>query len=173
MPTAMTTDTKEVFVTGLRNAHALETQAEQLIHRQLDRLQNYPQVAERLRAHQTETARQKERLDTLLARYGASVSSIKEAALGLMANMQALTHAMAGDEILKNTFANLAFENFEIATYKSLIAMATEFGETEAVGLLTQSLQEEERTAEFFNDNVAAITLDYLRLRASGQKADR
>ena len=29
-------------------------------------------------------------------------------------------HTLAGDEILKNSFANFAFENFEIAAYKSL-----------------------------------------------------
>ena len=30
----------------------------------------------------------------------------------------------ADDEILKNTFANLAFENYEFASYESLISMA-------------------------------------------------
>jgi hypothetical protein len=38
--------------------------------------------------------------------------------------MAALDHAVAGDEILKNSFANFAFENFEIAAYKSLLTIA-------------------------------------------------
>ncbi|WP_431015504.1 DUF892 family protein [Bradyrhizobium pachyrhizi] len=32
-----------------------------------------------------------------------------------------VAHFMAGDETLKNTFANNAFEHFEIAAYKSLL----------------------------------------------------
>ncbi len=44
--------------------------------------------------------------------------------MGLMGNMAALAHAPAQDEILKNTFANHAFENYEIAVYDSLIAIA-------------------------------------------------
>lgn len=31
---------------------------------------------------------------------------------------------MAGYEILKNSFANFAFENFEVAAYKSLLTVA-------------------------------------------------
>ena len=41
----------------------------------------------------------------------------------MMANLQAMAHSTADDEILKNTFANNAFENFQIAAYKSLIAL--------------------------------------------------
>jgi ferritin-like metal-binding protein YciE len=146
--TSMSEEVREIFVTGLRNAHGLETQAEQMINRQLERLENYPQVAQQLRNHLAETQQQQQRLDTLLAQFDSSPSSIKEAAMGFMANLQTLSHAVADDEILKNTFANLAFENFEIASYKSLIAMAETFGQTQAIGLLHQSLQEEERMAK-------------------------
>jgi len=171
--TTMSQEAQDVFVTGLRNAHGLETQAEQMINRQLERLERYPQVAQQLRSHLAETQQQKQRLDTLLSEYDSSASSIKEAAMGFMANLQTLGHAVADDEILKNTFANLAFENFEIASYKSLIAMAETFGQAQAIGLLQQSLQEEERMARWISDNVADVTRQYCALRASGQKADR
>ena len=171
--TSMSQETQDIFVTGLRNAHGLETQAEQMINRQLERLENYPQVAQQLRSHLAETQQQQQRLDTLLAQFSTSPSSIKEVAMGFMANLQTLGHAVADDEILKNTFANLAFENFEIASYKSLIAMAETFGQTQAIGLLQQSLQEEERMAKWISDHVAGVTKQYCALRASGEKADR
>jgi len=38
---------REIFIAGLRNAHAVENQAVSLIKRQLDRIENYPEVAER------------------------------------------------------------------------------------------------------------------------------
>jgi ferritin-like metal-binding protein YciE len=170
---SMSQEAQDVFVTGLRNAHGLETQAEQIIKRQLDRLESYPQVAERLRAHLAETEQQKARLDQLLSSYDSSPSTVKELAMGFMGNMATLGHSVADDEILKNTFANLAFENFEAASYKSLITMAEIYGQTHAIGLLQQSLQEEERMAKWISDNVAEVTTRYCALRASDGKADR
>lgn len=164
---------EKLFVTGLRNAHSLETEAEQIIQRQLDRLINYRQMAERLRGHLEETRRQKERLEHLLGRYGAGPSSIKETATTLMGNVAALAHSIAPDEVLKNTFANQAFEAFEIAAYRSLIAMAETYGQREALGLLRQSLAEEERMAAWLDDNVADITREFMTLRAHGEMGDR
>jgi ferritin-like metal-binding protein YciE len=42
-------------------------------------------------------------------------SSLKDMALSLTGSMAAMAHTVAGDEILKNLFANFAFENFEMA----------------------------------------------------------
>ena len=70
---------------------------------------------------------------------------------------------MSGDEILKNTFANNAFENFEIVAYKSLLALCGAAGAREARGLLEQSLQEEERMAEWVDANVEKVTLQFVQ----------
>lgn len=70
---------------------------------------------------------------------------------------------MSGDEILKNTFANNAFENFEIAAYKSLLALCGAASASEARGLLEQSLQEEMRMAEWVDANVEKVTLQFVQ----------
>jgi hypothetical protein len=49
---------------------------------------------------------------------GESTSSLKDTATSIVANLQAMGHAMARDEILKNAFADNAFENYEIAAHK-------------------------------------------------------
>jgi ferritin-like metal-binding protein YciE len=95
------------------------------------------------------------------------------AAMSFMGNMAAITHSMADDEVLKNTFANLAFENFEIASYKSLIAMARKLGDQSAISALQQTLQEEQRMATWIDENVEQVTERYLDLKTAGQKADR
>ena len=74
----------------------------------------------------------------------------------------AMTHAMAGDEILKNTFANNAFENFEIAAYKSLLALCGPAGSDSARPHLQASLREEEQMAKWIDANVEKVTLAYL-----------
>lgn len=35
--------------------------------------------------------------------------------MSMVGSMAAMGHSVAGDEILKNSFANFAFENYEIA----------------------------------------------------------
>lgn len=70
-------------------------------------------------------------------------------------------HAMAGDEVLKNAFASNAFENYEIAAYKSLLAIADAAG-VDASALET-SLHEEERMAKWIDEHVQPLTLEFLR----------
>lgn len=161
------------FTTALVNLHALEKQARQLLERQIERVDNYPDVAMRLRQHLDETNRQEERLDGLLEQFNESRSMLKDLAMQVTANMGAISHAMADDEILKNTFANQAFENFEIASYKSAICMAEAGGFSDAVRALEQSLREEERMAEWVASNVETVTRQYLSLKSGGHKADR
>jgi ferritin-like metal-binding protein YciE len=71
-------------------------------------------------------------------------------------------HGQAGDEILKNTFGNNAFEHFEIAAYKSLLALCGPAGAETTKSLLEQSLKEEEAMASWVDQNVANVTLAYL-----------
>jgi ferritin-like metal-binding protein YciE len=81
-----------------------------------------------------------------------------------MANMMAMTHAMAGDEILKNTFANNAFEHFEIAAYKSLLTLCDSAGQGSSRSLLEANLKEEERMAAWSDASVAKVTQHYLAI---------
>src|SRR4051794_14977422 len=100
----MAEDVRDVMITGLRNAHALETQAIQILQRQAERLTDYPQLQSRLRQHLEESRGQQAQLERLLERFDAGTSTVKQAVMGLAANVQAMFHAMAEDEVLKNTF---------------------------------------------------------------------
>ena len=82
-------------------------------------------------------------------------------------------HGAADDEILKNTFANNAFENYEIATYKSLIAMAGTGGFSQHLPALQQSLREEQEMARWIDENVETVTRQFVERYQSDQKADR
>lgn len=153
---------RDTYVVGLRNAHAMEVQARELMERQSERLDDYPEVKAKLTAHLQETNEQLRRLEQCLEACGESTSSLKDTAQSMMANMQAMAHAAAGDEILKNTFANNAFENFEIAAYKSLIALCGAAGMPEAKAPLETSLKEEQRMASWIDSNVEKVTMEYL-----------
>jgi ferritin-like metal-binding protein YciE len=158
----MANTARDLFVTGLRNAHAMEVQARELMERQSERLDAYPEVKSKVSAHLQETNQQLQRLEQCLEACGESTSSLKDTTQSVMANMQAMAHAMAGDEILKNTFANEAFENFEIAAYKSLLTLCGAAGVASAKAPLEQSLAEEQRMASWIDSNVEKITMQYL-----------
>jgi ferritin-like metal-binding protein YciE len=162
---------RSVFVTGLQNAHAVEQQALSLIDRQLDRLVHYPEIADRLRSHRIETEGQLRRIEEILHSLNESHSSWRDAAMSLMGNIAALSNSMAGDEVLKNHIVNHAFENFEIATYTSLIALADAGDFATAAPLLRASLAEEERMAEWVRESLAGLTLKYVGLRSDGRQA--
>jgi ferritin-like metal-binding protein YciE len=101
----------------------MEVQARELMERQSERLDEYPEVKAKVTAHLQETNDQLKRLERCLESCGESTSSLKDTAQSMMANLQAMVHSASGDEILKNNFANNTFENFEIAAYKSLLAL--------------------------------------------------
>jgi ferritin-like metal-binding protein YciE len=161
-----------VFVTGLRNAHAMENQALAIIKPQLNRLEHYPEVSELLERHQQETEGQIARLEEILQGVDESPSGLKDAMLSMTGAMGALTHSMAPDEILKNSLANFAFENFEIAAYTSLIAAARLSGATNAIPALEQNLEEERRTAQRIEQMLPLITERFITRQASGVRAD-
>lgn len=167
------TDSREIFVTGLRNAHAMEHQALSIMKPQVSRIENYPEVAQRLQEHITETEMQIERLERVLSDLGESKSALKDAALSVGGAMAAIGHTVAPDEIVKNSFANFAFENYEIAAYKSLLALAGPAGTTAAVDLLTQNLDEETAMADWIEQNIESVTLQYASLRESGESAKK
>ncbi len=160
-----------VFVTGLKNAHALENQALELMNRQVERIENYPDIKAKLEQHIEETHNQIARLESLLESLGESRSVLKDNALSLTGNLAAIAHAFTQDEIVKNSIANFAFENFEIASYKSLIQLAGETGHREAEQPLQETLREEEAMASWIDSHLSGVTHTYLERYVANEKA--
>jgi ferritin-like metal-binding protein YciE len=170
---AATDAAREIYVTGLRNQHAVENQAIELLERQIGRLDNYPEMVERMRRHVEESREQARRLEDLLERVGGSHSSIKDTVMSFVGNVAAAAHMPAQDEVVKNTFANYAFEHFEIAAYKSLLTLAELAGVPGAETALRQSLGEEEAMAEWIDAHIADTTRRYAQRYGAGETAGR
>ena len=167
----MATSIRDIYITGLQNAHALEAQAIQLCQRQVERLENYPEMRARLQEHLEESRRQQARVEQILQSLGTSHSTLKDIGTAIMGNMAAIGHAVMQDEVMKNTFANYAFEHFEIASYKALLTMAEAAGDTSGPRLLQQSLGEEQRMAEWLDQNLSPTVQRYMQREAAGLKS--
>lgn len=153
---------RNLLLVGLRDAHAMENQAEELMERQTERSGDYPEVQARIRRHLDETRRQIVRLEDCLKSLEGGPSGVKDTVMSFTGNLAAAGHAMAKDEILKNALANNAFEHYEIAAYKSLIALSRREA-MDITPLLEESLKEEEEMAAWVDSHIDDITLAYLR----------
>ncbi len=167
----MASSATELYLTGLRNAHAVEQQAIQLLQRQVERLENYAALEQRMREHIEESRTQAKRIETVLEGFNSSNSTLKDLGLAAMGNLAALAHVTAPDEVVKNSFANYAFEHFEIAAYRSLLVLAEAAGDASGPKLLRDSLAEEERMAQWIADHLEETTRTYLTLETSGRTA--
>jgi ferritin-like metal-binding protein YciE len=147
----------------LRDAHAMEEQAEQMLSGQASRLENYPQLRARIQQHLAETKSQRERLERCIEQRGTSTSTIKDVAGQLTAMMQSLGGVVAGDEVVKGTLASYTFEHMEIASYRILIAAAKAVGDTTTAQVCEEILREEEAMAQWLADHADETTREYLR----------
>lgn len=167
------TTAQHLFLTGLKNAHAMENQALSIMKPQASRIENYPEVEAQLNRHIAETEGQIARLDSILDALGSDKSGLKDMAMSLAGSFAAVGHTVAPDEIVKNAFANYAFENYEIAAYKSLITLARASGNLDAIPALEQNLAEEIAMAEWLDANIESVTLKFSSLKEAGETAKK
>lgn len=152
----------------LKDAHGMEMEALEILEKQADRFDGYPEMQQRIRQHVKETRSQAERIAECINRYDGDSSTLKDISGKLMGNMAALTNAMASDEVVKNSIADYAFESLEIASYRSLVAAAEAAGDEQTAQVCREILKEEEAMASFIGDRIPQITSAYLRRETAG-----
>ena len=85
----------------------------------------------------------------------------------MLGNLAAMAHASAGDEIPKNTFANNAFEHYEIAAYKSLIKLCERAG-APCCSLLEANLREDQEMADWVDSTLKTYSAISSQRRTRG-----
>ncbi len=162
-----TTKTTEVYLTGLRNQHAVETQAIGTIQNQLPRMTAYPDLHAQMQADHERSTQQAARLDSLLARHGSKASLVKETVTGTVATVAGFAHSFASDEVLKDVLAAVGFKAYEIGSYKVLITLAQAAGANEDVSVLEQSMKEEQEMGDWLGSHLPSFVHTYLGQQAA------
>ena len=157
----------DVYVTGLRNQHAVETQAIGTIKNELSRMEPYPDLHARMQDERERSTEQAARLDRLLAKHGTKASLAKEAVAGAVATVTGFAHMPAGDEVLKNVLAAIGFKAFEIGSYKALLILAEAAGAKEDIAVLEQSMKEEQEMGDWLGTHLPNIVHAFLRQKAA------
>lgn len=156
------TDAREHLLDWLRDAHAMEQQAEQMLKGQAARIENYPALKARIEQHIQETLGQQQLLEGCISRLGGSPSTLKDAMGKIMAMGQAVGGMMASDEIVKGSMASYVFEHMEIASYRTLIAAAQAVGDVETQRVCEQILAQEEAMAQWLREHLPQVTQQFL-----------
>jgi ferritin-like metal-binding protein YciE len=153
---------KENLLDWLRDAHAMEQQAEQMLKAQASRIEHYPKIKARIEEHLQETLGQQKLLVGCIERLGGKPSAMKDVMGKVMAFGQAAGGALNSDEIVKGAIAGYVFENLEIATYTALISAAQIVGDTETVRVCEEILPQEEAMAKWILENLPELTEEFL-----------
>jgi ferritin-like metal-binding protein YciE len=163
---------RELFVAGLKNAHATARNGATMLQTQVRRLRQYPRLKEKLEASLRDKEKQLTRLETLLESHGETRSALKDAVLSAGAGIAGLATAGADDEIIKNSLATLAHAKFAAAAYETLILFGEACGETpQRLRPLQQSLSEERGLATFVEENLRPTGLRFMQLRSERNQA--
>ena len=148
----------------LRDAHAMEQQAETMLQKTASRLDNYPTLKARLQSHIEETREQARLVKSCIDRRGAGTSALKDVAAKVTATAQGLSGLFVSDEVVKASMASYTFEHMEIASYKCLIAAADAVGDGETSRICRQILQQEEAMAAWLAEQLPQVTQQFLQL---------
>ncbi|ECP7049398.1 ferritin-like domain-containing protein [Salmonella enterica subsp. enterica] len=158
----------------LRDAHAMEKQAESMLESMASRIENYPDIKARIEQHISETKHQITMLEEVLDRNGISRSVLKDSMSKMAAMGQSIGGMFPSDEIVKGSISGYVFEQFEIACYTSLLAAAKKAGDTASIPTIEAILKEEMQMAGWLIKHIPQTTEQFLlRSEADGVEAKK
>jgi ferritin-like metal-binding protein YciE len=166
----MMSDTKaalDVYLTGLRNQHLVETQAIGTLQNEMTYTKEYPELHARMQEDKDRSTTQAARLEELLARHGSSKSLIKEAIGGAVATVAGFAHVVSDDDVLKNVLAAIGYKAYEIASYKALMALADSAGASADRSVLEQSMKEEQEMGDWLGEHLPNLVSTYLQKKTA------
>ena len=139
---------QDQIVKYLTDVHSLEANAITQLRSGADAVGDFPELAGVLREHLTETEEQEKLVSARLEALGASTSTVKDLAQKGWAAVTGMAANAAPDTTGKIAITAYMFEHLEIASYRSLRAVADREGDTETVALADRILAQEQAAAD-------------------------
>jgi len=164
----------ENYLAWVKDAHAMEKQAESMLEKMASRLEHYPDLKARIEQHIEETRQQQVLVQSVIDRHDTSSSALKDAMGKISAMGQAMGGMMADDEVVKGAISGYVFENLEIASYTSLIAAAEQIGDLEGVRIFEQIREQEIAMSDWCLTHLSDVTVQFMiRSEAPGVEAKK
>lgn len=156
------TTARERVIQWLRDAHAAEEQAETLLRRTAQQTKGHADFREGLEQHGKLSGDQAARLKACLESLNEGPSALKMITGQITAFAQTMSGYLVGDEPVKAVLATSTFAQMEVSSYRILTTAATAAGMSEVASLCQSLLSEEERFADWLEQQTETVTRTYL-----------
>src|SRR3954469_7558535 len=157
-------DARDHLLSWLKDAHAMEQQAETMLTSKIARLKHYPDLRRKMEEHLEETRRQADLINDCIKQNGGDNSAVKDVMGKMVAFGQGLSGLFVDDEVIKGTLASYTFEQMEIQSYNILIATAEACGDDTTAAICTRILKEEEAMAQWLASQTPNLVRAFLQL---------
>lgn len=167
-------DLNNTVADWLRDAHAMEQQAEKLLTSFSDRLESYPEFKSQLIAHIDVTRQNQQMLHNAIEMAGESTSTFKDLGARLMAMSQTASGMAASDEAVKGALSLFVFQQMKVASYTMLSTASRHIGDSTTMNICERILPREIALADWLERYLPEITIKYLsRVASSSDHAKR
>jgi len=163
---------RERLLEWLRDAHAMEEQAEQMLSSTAKRLDDYPDLQAKLEEHLQATRGQARRIKGCIQRLGSSTSMVKDVAGRMIAIGQGLSGMFVSDVEVKAALAVYTFEHMEVGSYRILIEAAELAGDAHTKAVCEEILREEEAMAAWLAGQLASVTRQHVMRESAPAAAE-
>jgi ferritin-like metal-binding protein YciE len=157
---------QDFVIKWLNDAYAMENGLVQVLENHAKDAEGHPQVQGRIQEHIEETRRHAERVQESIQRLGGDTSTLKTTMANVGGALQGMSTGPAEDELVKNAIADYAAEQFEVASYRALIAAAEELGDQETARACQENLREDEEMARWIEQQLPTVAQGFLRSKA-------
>lgn len=151
----------------LRDAHAMEEQAEKLFSGQAERLKKHEALSRKLKDEVTYIQANQMLLTEKIKSLGGSTSAVKDSLGKVIAAAQNISGTVVSDEPVKGILALHTFTQMAIGSYKVLVAACDAVGEAEVKKTCETILASVEKRASWIDDELDAVTRTFLTARAA------
>ena len=152
------TTSKDQLIAWLDDAYAMETGLIAILRNHASQFSaELPDVSRRLEQHIVETQQHAQRVQDCLRILNAAPSGVKSTLSSLMGTVEGAATALFTDQLVKNTLADYASEQFEVACYTALMSAATRLGHRDIADLCRQNLHEDLEMSTWLLRNLPAV----------------
>ena len=156
----------------LDDAFAMETGLVSILQNHASQFDStLPTAAARLREHIQETQQHADRLRQCLQLMNTVPSTVKSTFSSWMGAVEGASTLVFRDPLVKDTLADYAAEQFEVACYTALVAAATELNYPQIAALCQQNLDEDLEMAVWLLEQIPAVVQQNVARRVPVDKA--
>ena len=156
---------KDFVIKWLNDTYSMENALIPVLENHAKDAEGLPQQP-RIQEHIQTTTRHADRVKECIERLGGDTSTLKTGTAKISGTLQGMSTGAAEDELVKNVISDYASEQFEVASYRSLIAAAEELGDQETVRACQENLREDEEMARWLEHQLSVVTPAFLQSKA-------